>query len=324
MPRPLSSPQTADDLLDLLIVGGGPAGATAALYSARSGRRTRVIDKGVSAGALGKSRDIANFPGILGPIPGTSVVERIREQAASFGAEFVVDRVTASSLGEPVKTAWGAKDAYRARALLVATGSMGRSVLLPGEEELVGRGVSYCATCDGFFFRDQEVAVAGDSEEAAEEALLLARYAAHVHVLVPAEALRAPRAVLDEIAAAPNVSIHPWTRVRAILGQAAVEAVEVKSLDGDARPLPVAGAFLYLQGGRPIVDWLGGQVPLTQQGCIVVDEFYQTPVPGVFAAGDVLCKHLKQAVIAAAEGASAAVSVDRYLSGRAALRPDWA
>jgi thioredoxin reductase (NADPH) len=314
--------RASDDVVDILILGGGPAGATAALYAARAGRSCRVVDKGVTSGALGMSREIANFPGFADPISGAELVERLRAQAARYGAVFVADRVTATSLEGPVKKAWGTRAEYRGRTMVVATGSMGRAASLPGEERLIGRGVSYCATCDGFFFRDQVVAVVGDTDEAVEEALVLARLARHVHILLPAEVLRGPADTARRLQETPAVEIRRSTRVEEILGRDHVEGLRLKTR-GETSTIPVSGVFLYLQGARPIVDFLAGRADVSPDGCLVVDSLLQSSVPGVFAAGDVLCKHLKQAVIAAAEGAAAAVAADRYLSGHAKLRPDW-
>jgi thioredoxin reductase (NADPH) len=183
--------------------------------------------------------------------------------------------------------------------------------------------VSYCATCDGFFFRDRVVAVVGATDEAAEEALVLSRLARRVHLILPVEALRGSADLLAHIEAPAAIEIHRSTLVEEILGAEKVSGLRVKERGGMPFVLPVDGVFLYLQGARPIVDFLGGQAELSAEGCLAVDDFAQTSVPGVFAAGDVLCKHLKQAVIAAAEGARAAVAADRYLSGHAKLRPDW-
>jgi thioredoxin reductase (NADPH) len=304
-----------EDIVDVLVIGGGPAGATAALYAARAGRTCRVVDKGIASGALGMSREIGNFPGLVDPLPGAQIVASIRAQAERYGAVFVADRVTAATLDGSVKTAWGAKGAYPGRSMIVATGSMGRSSPLPGEERLIGRGVSYCATCDGYFFRDQTVAVVGVTDEAGEEALLLARLARRVHLLMPAESLRASGALAAELDANPTIEVHRSTLVDEILGQDRVEGLRVRARGAAASVLEVNGVFLYLQGARPIVDFLGGQASLSAEGCLVVDALLQTSVPGVFAAGDVLCKHLKQAVIA--------VAADRFLSGHTKLRPDW-
>jgi thioredoxin reductase (NADPH) len=311
-------------LLDVLIIGGGPAGAAAAVYAARAGRTTLVIDKGIQAGALGMSRKIANYPGIPEDVSGAEVVGRMRLQAERFGARFVSDKITATQLDGEVKIAWGGKDAYRARAVIIATGSMGRSQTLPGEERLAGRGVSYCATCDGFFFKDQAVAVVGATDEAVEEALFLTRFATQIYLLAPREELLCSPALAAELAASERIDVRRSTTLVEVTGETSVDGVTVRTRGGDEERIAVTGVFIYLQGGRPIVDFLAEQIPLSKGGCLGVDAFFQTPIPGVFAAGDVLCKHLKQAVIAAAEGAGAAVAADRFLSGREKLRPDWA
>ena len=314
----------AEGIHDVLIVGGGPAGATAALYTARAGLSTLVIDKGIGSGALGMTHGIANFPGIQGSPSGAEVVGSIRDQAASFGARFVDDRVTVAEVAGDPKTLYGNRGAYRGQAVIVATGSMGRTATLPGEDALVGRGVSYCATCDGFFFADQAVAVVGNTEEAIEEALYLTRFARRVHLICPTSSLRVSDDLVAQLEAEPKIEIRTATSAREIHGETMVEGLKIKRRDGEEETLPVAGVFIYLQGGAPIIGFLNDQVPTTDAGCLLVDENFQTRVPGVFAAGDVLCKHLKQAVIAAAEGAGAAVAADRYLSGRSALKPDWA
>jgi thioredoxin reductase (NADPH) len=199
---------------------------------------------------------------------------------------------------------------------------MGRTNRLPGEEHLVGRGVSYCATCDGAFFRDQEVAVAGDNDEAVEEALTLTRFASQVYVLVPRSEFRASEDLVEELTAHDGVVIHTSARIKEIEGENQVEAIDV-IVQGEEKTLPVSGVFIYLQGNVPITDFLDDQVSTNEGGCLVVDETFQTGVPGVFAVGDVLCKHVKQAAIATAEGVEAAIAVDRYLHGREKLRPDW-
>jgi len=315
--------RTPESVYDLIVIGGGPAGATAGLYAGRAALRTLVLDRGLTAGALGSASRIGNFPGVLGEVSGRELAERIRGQAESFGVRFEQDRVLRVQLAADVKEMWGNKGNYRGRAVIVATGSMGRTQTLPGEERLLGKGVSYCATCDGFFFQDQEVAVAGGTDEAVEEGLLLARVARRVHLLVPTADLKTAPELAAQVAAHPKVAVRPATRLREIIGERVVSGVRVSSPGQDDEVIPVAGVFLYLQGGRPVTDFLAGELELDSAGCLRVDGDLQTSVPGVFAAGDVLCKHLKQAVIAAAEGARAAAAAERYLAGRESLRPDW-
>jgi thioredoxin reductase (NADPH) len=308
---------------DVLILGGGPAGATAALYTARAGWETLVVDKSLTAGALGMTSKITNYPGVGDHVTGAQLVERIRAQAIEVGATFVVERITASTLTAESKTLVSSRGLYRARAVIVATGSMGRSPSIPGEARLVGHGVSYCATCDGFFFSDQDVVVIGHSDEALEEALHVARFARHVLIASSSPKLRDDGALIQQVKAHERITLRLSLHVREILGAHTVEGVVVEA-DGAQETLPASGVFVYLQGGKPILDFAGKQLKTTTDGCLQVDDQFQTSVPGVFAAGDVLCKHIKQAVIAASEGAQAAIAVDRLLSGRTSLKPDWA
>jgi thioredoxin reductase (NADPH) len=315
--------ETGEDMYDVIIIGGGPAGATAAIYAARADLKTLVLDKGLTAGALGMTSRIANYPGVPGEISGAELLERIRNQAESFGARFVQDKVLTASVRGEVKEVSGGRDSYHAQAVIIATGSMGRTQTVPGEEQLVGRGVSYCATCDGAFFRDHDVAVVGNNDEAVEEALFLTRFARRVHLLVLTPDLKTSPELADEVSQHPKVEVHPATRLREVVGEQQVKSVRVAPREGKEQEIPVAGVFIYLQGGKPITDFVGDQLPTTEAGCLTVDEVMQTSIPGVFAVGDVLCNHLKQAVVAAGEGAVAAMALQRYLSGREKLRPDW-
>jgi thioredoxin reductase (NADPH) len=315
--------QPGEDTYDVIIIGGGPAGATAAIYTARADLKTLVLDKGLTAGALGMTHKIANYPGVPGEISGADLIKRIRTQAEGFGARFVQDKVLTSNLRGEVKELYGGQGTYLGRAVIIATGSMGRTNTVPGEDRLVGRGISYCATCDGAFFRGQEVAVAGNNDEAVEEALFLTRFARRVYLLVPTSDLKASSRLAEEIGQHPKVEIHLGTRLREVVGQQEVEALRVITRGGKEQEMPVAGIFVYLQGGKPITDFLDDQLPSDETGCLIVDEAMQTSLRGVFAVGDVLCNHLKQAVIAAAEGTAAAMAVQRFLSGRERLRTDW-
>lgn len=310
------------DTYDIIVIGGGPSGASAAIYTARADLDTLVIDKGLTAGALGMASKIANYPGLPEPVEGADLVRKIRHQARSFGATFINEKVLRVDVEGTPKQVWTGEGEYRGRAVIIATGSMGRTNRFPGEEHLVGRGVSYCATCDAAFFRDQDVAVVGDNDEAIEEALTLARFASRVHLLVPGSDLRASDDLVEELKAHEDVTIHTSTRMKEIKGEKQVEAVDVVEGD-DEKTIAVNGVFIYLQGNLPITDFLDEQVSTNEEGCVVVDETFQTGVEGVFAVGDVLCKHVKQAAIAAAEGVEAAIAVDRYLHGRTKLRPDW-
>lgn len=314
----------SDAIVDVLIIGAGPAGVTAAIYTARAGLKTRLLDKGLRTGALGQAGRIANYPGLEGEVSGADLLARMRAQAESFGAEIVQDKALGCDLSGPVKTVWTNGGMHQARAVILATGSMGATQTLRGEERLVGKGVSYCATCDAAFFRGAQVAVVGSNQEAAEEALVLAALAERVHLLMPTAALRVDAHLAAEVAAHPRVTLYPSARVSEIVGERQVEAVRYALPGGEAQALSVSGVFLYLQGRKPITDFLQGQVVLSESGCVQVDEAYMTNVPGVAAVGDMLCTHLRQVVVAAGDGARAATSIQRYLTGREQLRPDWA
>jgi len=308
---------------DVIIIGGGPAGASAAIYTARGKYRTLVIDKGLTAGALGLTHKIANYPGVPGEVSGAELLQTMRDQARAFGAEFVQDKVLSVDLHSDPKIIFAGEGTYTARAVVLATGSMGRARGVRGEEEFLGRGVSYCATCDAAFFQGRDVVVAGNNDEAVEEALHLAKFARKVILLVQTPDLRVSEGLVSEVEATPTVEVRYATRLREIMGDGVVHSVRIAPREGGEEILPVAGAFVYLQGSKPITDFLQGELQSTESGCLVVDGQYQTSVPGVFAVGDLLCNHIKQAVVAAADGVIAAMAIDRLLSGRAALRPDW-
>jgi thioredoxin reductase (NADPH) len=301
------------NVYDVIIIGGGPAGCTAALYVVRAGLRTLVLDKGLTSGSLSMASKVANYPGIEEEIDGVELVHRMRRQAESFGAEFAQARVLGTLLEETPKQIQSTRGIDFARTVIVATGSMGRSSTLPGEERLLGRGVSYCATCDGAFFRGQTL----------EEALFLARFAQQVYLLSQTRELQADESLVQEVMGQERITLFQATRLLEVLGDKGVEGLRIRR-QGQEETIDVTGVFLYLQGRQPITDFLGDRVSLSSDGCIEVDENLETNVDGVFAAGDVLCNHIKQVVIAAAEGARAAIAADRQLSGRETIRPDWA
>jgi thioredoxin reductase (NADPH) len=311
------------EMYDVIIIGGGPAGASAAIYTARADLRTLVIDKGMTAGALGITAKISNYPGVPGPVSGVELVETMRQQAESFGAEFLTDKVVGLDIASDPKMVMAGTNSFQTKAIILATGSMGRTSSVPGETELLGRGVSYCATCDGAFFRDKPVAVIGNNDEAIEEALFLTKFASQVHLIVPTPELKAQESLVAEITNQPKVTILLGTRLKGIEGDGQVTGVRVRPRGEEEKVLPVDGAFVYLQGGLPITDYLMGQLATSDKGCLVVDGEMGTAVPGIFAVGDLLCSHIKQAVIAAADGVIAAVAVDKYIHNRQKIQIDW-
>ncbi len=311
-------------LYDVVIIGGGPAGATAALYTARAGLKTAVLDKGLTAGALGITGKIANYPGLSEAVSGAQLLERMRGQASSFGAEFITDKVIGAVLEGEEKMVFGNQGTYNSRSVIVATGSMGRGTRIKGEDELLGKGVSYCATCDAAFFKEQDVLVAGSSDEAIEEALYLTRFAGKVYFLCPHEQPKAPQELVDELLENPKVEFFNNASLDEIVGSERVEAVRFHQKGQNEESLPIQGAFVYLQGGRPITDFLQDQLELNEGGCVTVDNQFRTGIPGVYAIGDVLCNHVKQVVIAAGEGATAGMALEKELRGRRKIIVDWA
>jgi len=222
-----------EQIWDVVIVGGGPAGATAAataaLYAARAGWSTVVVDKGITAGALGMTSKITNFPGVGEIVTGAELVEKIRAQAIGFGASFVNQRITAATLSDMGKMLLTSEGSFHGRAVIIATGSMGRSQSLPGEERLTGRGVSYCATCDGYFFLDKDAVVVGNSDEALEEALHLARFARRVLIVSPTSQFRAAEALAQEVAEHERIEIRLASHILEIVGENSVEGVVVET-----------------------------------------------------------------------------------------------
>ncbi len=310
-------------LYDVLVIGGGPAGATAAFYAARAGLSTLVLDKGLTTGAAGLASHIANYPGVAGVHSGAELIGVMRLQAEGAGALFVHEKVLMTVLTPAVKEAHTGRGVYRARAVILATGAMGRTQTVPGEERLLGRGVSYCATCDGAFFKGQDVAVAGNNDEAVEEALYLSRLARQVTLLVQTTELLASTGLVARARATANLDIRLGHRLKEVLGEDQVEGAHVTPREGSEYVLPASAVFVYLQGNRPITDYTYGELPTSESGCLEVGEAMNTAIAGVFAVGDLLCNHVKQVVIAAADGAKAAMAVERLLSGRDRLRPDW-
>lgn len=299
---------------DVLIIGAGPAGASAALYASRGKLKTLVLDKAPNSGALAITHKIANYPGVPGEMTGLDLLEIMRWQAADFGAGFLHVPVQGAYVENEVKEVFTPDAVYRGRSLIVATGAMDRGRKMPGEDDFLGRGVSYCATCDGAFYQDQEVAVLGDNEEALEEALFLTKYAGLVHLVIPGKQLLG---VQDgEMPERPNLSYHFQTKPQQVLGDEHVTGVLVKDVAGKPATIASRGVFIYLSGSKPSTEFLNGALPLYPDGYLVADQNMNTPAHGVFAAGDVRRSPVKQAVQAAADGALAAMSVDRYLNKR--------
>ncbi|MBM3421648.1 MAG: FAD-dependent oxidoreductase [Chlorobi bacterium] len=310
-----------NDLYDVIVIGGGPAGSSSALYTSRAGLKTLVIDKDPHAGALGMAHLIANYPGVPEALSGMELLELMKLQAVSFGAEYLRDKVTAIDPDGEVKSVFTVSGKFfRTSSLILATGAMGKNSEIPGEKRLVGMGVSYCATCDAAFYRGKEVGVYGKNRETVEEALVLSRLASKVIVLCPASKLSVAEDEASVLLSEKNVEIRYHSKIVAVNGDKELESV---TLEGVEHPLPVDGLFIYISGSAPVLDFIGGRLDTSQCGCLKVNREFATSSPGVFAAGDMLCKEIKQAVIVAAEGCQAALYADKYLRGRQKPNNDY-
>ncbi|HYF76456.1 MAG TPA: FAD-dependent oxidoreductase [Symbiobacteriaceae bacterium] len=309
-------------LWDVVVIGGGPAGASAALYTARAGHATLVIDKAPSTGSLAIAKEVENYPGVQG-VTGAELLATMQGHAKAQGATFLQAAVLRSKLTGAEKEIETAIGTIKARAVIVAAGARSRKGKIPGEQELEGRGVSYCAICDGAFTKGKDVVVYGDNAEVLEEVAMLATFAAKIRLLTPGEKLTG--ASPEELAHLPeSVTLYPKHKVKEILATSNGGLGGVKVLTPAGEETWEAGAlFLYMGGGAPGTSFLGDEVPLDGEGYLVVDETMATPVEGVFAAGDVRKTVVKQAVLAAADGALAAINADRFLRGRKKLTAQY-
>ncbi|MFF0296287.1 thioredoxin-disulfide reductase [Kitasatospora sp. NPDC004614] len=307
----------ATDVRDVIIVGSGPSGYTAALYTARASLRPLVFEGAVTAGgALMNTTEVENFPGFRDGIMGPELMDNMRAQAERFGAELVPDDVIAVDLTGDIKTVTDSEGTvHRARAVIVTTGSQHRKLGLPNEDKLSGRGVSWCATCDGFFFRDQDIAVVGGGDTALEEATFLSRFARSVTVVHRRNSLRASKAMQERAFADPKITFAWDSAVEEIHGDPKLTGLTLRDTNtGDLRELPVTGLFIAI-GHDPRTDLFKGQLDLDAEGYLKVEApSTRTNIPGVFAAGDVVDRVYRQAITAAGTGASAALDAERYLA----------
>ncbi|MFE0691438.1 thioredoxin-disulfide reductase [Streptomyces xiamenensis] len=305
------------DVRNVIIIGSGPAGYTAALYTARASLKPLVFEGAVTAGgALMNTTEVENFPGFQDGIMGPDLMDGMRAQAERFGAELIPDDIVAVDLSGDIKTVTDtAGTVHQAKAVIVATGSQHRKLGLPNEDELSGRGVSYCATCDGFFFREQHIAVIGGGDTALEEATFLSRFASTVTVVHRRDTLRASKAMQERAFADPKITFLWDSEVAEIQGDGKLSGLKIRSTTtGELSDLPATGLFVAI-GHDPRVELFKGVLDLDQEGYLKVDApSTRTNIPGVFAAGDVVDHTYRQAITAAGTGCSAALDAERYLA----------
>ncbi|MBJ6645052.1 thioredoxin-disulfide reductase [Streptomyces griseoincarnatus] len=308
------------DVRNVIIIGSGPAGYTAALYTARASLKPLVFEGAVTAGgALMNTTEVENFPGFQDGIMGPELMDNMRAQAERFGAELVPDDVVAVDLTGEIKTVTDtAGTVHKAKAVIVTTGSQHRKLGLPNEDALSGRGVSWCATCDGFFFKDQDIAVIGGGDTAMEEATFLSRFAKSVTIVHRRDTLRASKAMQERAFADPKISFVWDSEVAEILGDQKLSGLKLRNVKtGELSDLAATGLFIAI-GHDPRTELFKGQLELDEEGYLKVDApSTRTNITGVFAAGDVVDHTYRQAITAAGTGCSAALDAERFLAALA-------
>ncbi|NLC71675.1 MAG: thioredoxin-disulfide reductase [Desulfuromonadaceae bacterium] len=304
-----------NEILNVIILGSGPAGLTAAIYAARANLEPLVIHGSQPGGQLTTTTLVENYPGFAEGIDGPVLMEEMEKQARRFGARFLAGEVTKVELDSYPFTIHAGDDSYRCRTLIIATGASPRLLDLPHEKELYGKGVSVCATCDGFFYRDKEVAVVGGGDTAMEEATFLTRFASKVHVIHRRDALRASPPLQERAFANQKIVFHWDSVVSAILGdkQKGLTGIRLKNVaTGKEEEMICDGLFIAI-GHIPNTGLFKGQVEMEERGYLLTGTGARTNIPGVFAAGDVQDPHFRQAITAAASGCMAAIQAERFL-----------
>jgi len=304
------------DVRDVIIIGSGPAGYTAAIYAARAKLNPLVFEGSVTAGgALMQTTDVENFPGFPDGILGPELMDGLRKQAERFGAELVSDDVVSVDLTAEPKVVRTETDSFLAKAVIIATGSKYKELGVPGEKELAGHGVSWCATCDGFFFREQDIAVIGGGDSALEEATFLTRFAKSVTLVHRRDSLRASKIMQDRALSNPKIKFLWDSEVAEMLGGQKLTGLRVKNVrTGEEQTVPVTGVFVAI-GHSPRSELFHGQLATDPDGYLLVDQpFTRTAIDGVFACGDVVDRTYRQAVTAAGTGCSAAIDAERWLA----------
>jgi thioredoxin reductase (NADPH) len=310
------SPDSQSEPRNVIVIGSGPAGYTAAVYAARASLEPLVFEGAVTAGgALMNTTEVENFPGFRDGIQGPALMDEMRAQAERFGAELIADDVTEVDLTGDVKVVKTAEGTFTARAVILSMGSGYRKLGLPDEDRLSGHGVSWCATCDGFFFREQHIAVVGGGDSALEEATFLSRFGSKVTIIHRRDELRASKIMQDRAFADPKIEFAWNSEVAEIHGDDKLTGLTLRdTVTGETRELPATGLFIAI-GHDPRSELLTGQVDLDDEGYVLVEgRSTRTNLPGVFASGDLVDHTYRQAITAAGSGCAAALDAERYLA----------
>lgn len=311
----------AEGVYDVVVLGAGPAGLTAAIYAGRARLDTVVIDHGVPGGQVATTDMVENYPGFPQGVSGAELAGLMNEQAERFGARIEMAEVEGLAREGDLWRVDTSEGPYRARAVIVATGTRPRELGVPGEKEFRGRGISYCATCDGAFFRDKPVVVVGGGDSAVTEAEFLTRFASHVTIVHRRDQLRAARSLQERVLDNPKINVRWNAVVTSFLGEDRLQRVRLRDVKtGTESEVEAEGAFIYV-GLLPNTSFLNGVVPFDEGGYLVTDEAMALPVPGLFAAGDVRRKRLRQVATAVGDGAVAAMAAEEYIVGKFGREP---
>ncbi|MDZ4182375.1 MAG: thioredoxin-disulfide reductase [Candidatus Cloacimonadaceae bacterium] len=298
---------------DVIIIGAGPAGLSAAIYSSRGGLKTAIFERAIVGGQITVTNEVENYPGFEEPLSGFDLTDKMRKQAERFGTHFIDESVTAIGLEGLCKIIETHENKYRAKSIIICTGAHPRLLNVPGEEAFTGRGVSYCATCDGALYRDKIVAVVGGGDSAIEEGIFLTRFAKKVYVIHRRDELRAQKIIQERAFHNPKMEFIWDTVVQEIRGEKKVEELELYNRKTQQiTTIKADGAFIYV-GILPNNDLLESRIELDSSGFVLTDEFMHTNVPGIYAAGDIRHTVLRQVVTAASDGAVAAWSAEKWI-----------
>jgi thioredoxin reductase (NADPH) len=305
-----------DSVRDVIIIGSGPAGYTAAIYTARASLKPLLIEGVQYGGALMNTTEVENFPGFTDGVTGPELMDMMRKQAERFGAEIISDDATEVDLSGQIKRVTVGGEVYAAKTVILAMGSAYRELGLPSEKRLSGHGVSWCATCDGFFFRGKDIAVVGGGDSAVEEATFLTRFGDSVTIVHRREELRASKIMAERAASNPKVRFAWNSMVEDILGEDSVTGLTLRNTNtGETSTLDVGGVFVAI-GHDPRNELIRGQITLDDEGYVIVDAPHtRTNLPGVFACGDLVDHTFRQAITAAGSGCAAALDVEHFLDG---------